>query len=100
MRTNAFGRGALFVFTPATQDYWEVAPSAANASTVWLNRGKQLVFSRADGIYLADVRTHQVKQELSIVRTDIHSRFTMSKDGRTLFFIQADDEEDIWTASE
>jgi Tol biopolymer transport system component len=100
MRSNAFGSESLFIYTPATQDYWEIAPAAANPSTVWMPDDDKLLFSRSDGLYLADVHTHQVKQEMPTARSDIHSRFTMSPDRRTFFFVQSDDQEDIWTGSE
>jgi hypothetical protein len=100
MRSNAFGSESLFVYTPATQDYWEIAPSAATPSAIWMPHDEQLLFSRSDGIYFADVRTHGVKQEMPIARSDVHSRFTMSPDRHTFFFVQSDDQQDIWTGSE
>jgi eukaryotic-like serine/threonine-protein kinase len=100
MRSSGFGPESLFIFSPGNQDYWQIAPSAASPSTVWMPQDEQLLFSRSDGFYLADVRTHQVKQEMPIARSDVHSRFTMSPDRRTLFFVQSDDQEDIWTGSE
>jgi eukaryotic-like serine/threonine-protein kinase len=100
MRSSAFGSESLFIYTPATEDYWEIAPAAANPSTVWMPHDDKLLFSRSEGIYLADVHTHQVKQETPTARSDIHSRFTMSPDRRTFFFVQSDDQEDIWTGSE
>jgi len=74
MRGNAFGQSSLFIFTPATQDYWEVSHNAANASTMWLGNGQQLVFSRSEGIYVADVGTHQVKVALPIARRRLQLR--------------------------
>lgn len=100
MRSNGFGGDALFIFSPGNQDYWEIAPVANSPSAVWMNSGEQLLFSRSDGFFLADVKTHETKQEMPIARSDVHSRFTMSPDRHTVFFVQSDDQEDIWTGSE
>ncbi len=96
MRSEGFSRGALFVLTPATQDFWEIAPSAPYVSAVWLQNSRQLLFSRSEGIYLADVMTHKLKQELSTTRSDIHARFALSPDDRSLFFVESGDQQDIW----
>ncbi len=100
LRSNAFGRGSLFIYTPESDDYWEIAPSAAYPSNAWIENGRELLYSRSDGIYLADLRTHQIKEELATAHTDIHSHFTVSRDGRTFFFVQSDDQQDIWVGSE
>lgn len=99
MRSDAFGRQALFVFVPKDEDFWEIAPVAPYPSTAWLN-SSQLLFSRSDGIYLADLHSHDLKQALDTAHTDIRSRFTVSPDGKNVFFVESDDEEDIWTGSE
>lgn len=100
MRSNAFSRGSLFIFSPASADYWEIAPSAFYPAAVWLNDGFTLLFSREEGIYLADLRTHEVRQVTPISRGEMHSRFTLSRDNRSLFFVLSDDEEDIWVGGE
>lgn len=99
MRSTAFGRQSLFVFTPANNDFWEIAQIAPYPSTVWLNRD-QLLFSRDDGFYLADLRSHDLKEVAATAHTDIRSHFTVSPDGRDVFFVQSNDEEDIWTGGE
>lgn len=96
MRSNAFSRGSLFIFSPGSDDYWEIAPSAFYPAAVWLNDGDRLLFSREEGIYLADLHTHEVRQVTPLSRGEMHSRFTISRDDRTLFFVISDDEEDIW----
>jgi hypothetical protein len=100
MRSNAFSRGSLFVFTPASADYWEIAPSAFYPASVWLNDGYTLLFSREEGIYLADLRSHEVRQVTPTSRGEMHSRFTLSRDNHSLFFVLSDDEEDIWVGSQ
>ena len=100
MRSSGFGAESLFIYLPNNHDYWEIASTAIAPSAIWMPQGDQLLFSRIDGFYLADVRTHQLKQEMPIARSDVHSRFTMSPDRRTLFFVQSDDQQDIWTGSE
>ena len=104
MRSNAFGAGSLFVVTSSAGDYWEIAPNAPYPSTVWLKDGRNLLFSRGEGIFLADVGTHQLRQVASPssagVAADMHSRFTLSRDDRNVFFVLSEDEEDIWIGAE
>lgn len=100
MRSSAFSRSSLFIFTPAAADYWEIAPSALYPTTVWLTDGYHLLFSREEGIYLADLQTHEVRQLTPISRGEMRSRFTLSTDDRSFFFVLSDDEEDIWVGSE
>jgi hypothetical protein len=104
MRSNSFGRGSLFIVTSSAGDYWEVAPNAPYPSTVWLNGGESLLFSRGEGIFLADLRTHQLHQEASPdsagLAGDLHSRFTLSRDDQSVFFVLSEDEEDIWVGAE
>jgi Tol biopolymer transport system component len=104
MRSTAFGRAALFIFTRSAEDYWQIAPNAPFTSTVWLKDGESLLFSRDDGIFLADLRTRQLHQQTSTgaagAAADMHSRFTLSRDNESVFFILSDDEDDIWIGSE
>ncbi len=100
MQSDAFNRGALFIYTPGTEDYWQIAAVAPYPSVVWLRNGDQLLFSRDDGIYLADLPSHQLRLMLAKSIGGLHSRFTLSRDERKLFFVLADDEEDIWLGSE
>jgi hypothetical protein len=100
MRSNAFNRSSLFIFTPASADYWEIAPSALYPTAVWLTDGYHLLFSREEGIYLADLQTHEVRQVTPTSRGEMHSRFTLSRDDRFFFFVLSDDEEDIWVGSD
>ena len=100
MRSNAFKRSSLFVFTPAAADYWEIAPSALYPAAVWLTDGYRLLFSREEGIYLADLQTHDVRQVTSTSRGEMHSRFTLSHDDKSFYFVLSDDQEDIWVGSE
>lgn len=99
MRTSAFARAALFIYTPSNQDYWQVAASAPYPSTIWLHDGHRLLFSQGDGVYVADVAVHQVKPFLPRSKDQLHSRFALSKDEKTFFFVLSNDEEDIWVAS-
>ena len=57
------------------------------------------MFSRADGFYFADLGTRRIQPIVSGLNGNLHSRFTLSRDTRTLFFALSDDQEDIWTAS-
>lgn len=100
MRSTAFSRGSLFIFSPASADYWEIAPTALYPAAVWLNDGFRLLFSREEGIYLADLHTHGVKQIAPSSRGEMHSRFTLSRDNRSFFFVWSDDQEDIWVGSQ
>ncbi|MDQ2777164.1 MAG: hypothetical protein M3Y57_19930 [Acidobacteriota bacterium] len=104
MRSNSFGQGSLFIVTSSAGDYWEIAPNTPYPSTVWLTGGKSLLFSRDGGIFLADLRTHQLHQEASAdsagLAGDMHSRFTLSRDDQSVFFVLSEDEEDIWIGAE
>ncbi len=101
MRSQGFSGRSLFIYTAPTADYWQIAPVAPFASTEWLKDGKRLLFSQPGGIFLADVQTHTVRPALDASKSgDMHSRFTLSPDGHTFFFISSDDEEDIWVGSE
>lgn len=100
MHSNAFSRSSLFIFSPASADYWEIAPSAPFPAAVWLNDGYHLLFSREEGIYLADLHTHEVRQVTPTSRGEMHSRFTLSRDDLSFFFVLSDDEEDIWVGSQ
>jgi eukaryotic-like serine/threonine-protein kinase len=99
MRADGFSRQSLFVFTPSSDDYWEIAPTTSYPSTEWLKDGRHLLFSQQGGIFLADVETHKVRPVADTTKADLHSHFGISPDGRNLFFISSDDEEDIWVGS-
>ncbi len=100
MRSEGFGAGSLFIYTASSEDYWEIAPRAYYPSTEWLADDKHLLFSQQSGIFLADVRTHQIHPVADGSKGEMHSRFTLSPDGKTFFFISSDDEEDIWIGSQ
>jgi hypothetical protein len=100
MRSNAFGQGALFVLTPGSSDFWQIATTAPYTSVAWLNDSHHLLFSREDGIFLADTVSHTLTPEPINVPGEVHSRFAVSRDGSTLYFAVSDDEEDIWLGSE
>lgn len=100
IESSEFGAGSMFIFTPGTNDFWEIASSANYPSAIWLQNGTQLLFSRDDGIFLADVPKHEIRSEMPAQHsTDVHSRFTLSRDNTTVYFVMSDDQEDIWIGS-
>ena len=44
------------------------------------------MFSRADGFYSADFETRRIHPIVSGLKSNLHSRFALSHDMRTLFF--------------
>ena len=98
IRADALGRSPLYIYTPGSQDFWEIASAAAYPSTVWLGDGSHLLFSQHDGITVADLRTHQLHQLMPIPQGNMHWRFAVSRDEHTLFFALSDDQDDIWIA--
>lgn len=100
IQADGYGRSPLYIYTPETDDFWEIASAAAYPSTVWLRDGFHLLFSRNDGISVADLRKHTVRQLMPIPQGNMHWRFTISHDEHTLFFVLSDDQEDIWIGHE
>jgi hypothetical protein len=100
IQADGYGRSPLYIYTPETDDFWEIASAAAYPSTVWLRDGYHLLFSRNDGISVADLRKHTVRQLMPIPQGNMHWRFTISHDEHTLFFVLSDDQEDIWIGHE
>jgi Tol biopolymer transport system component len=98
MPTTAGGED-LAVFSRATRDTWRIPTDAPSLSGAWLGNNRDFVFSRADGFYAANFDTRRIQPVVSGLRNNLHSRFTLSRDMRTLFFALSDDQEDIWTAS-
>ena len=98
IRADALGCSPLYIYTPGSQDFWEIASSAAYPSTVWLRDGYHLLFSQHDGITVADLHTHQLHQLMPIPQGNMHWRFTISRDEHALFFALSDDQDDIWIA--
>jgi Tol biopolymer transport system component len=88
----------LAVFTRATRDIWRIPTDAPSLSAAWLDESR-FVFSRADGFYAADFDTRRIRPIVSGLKSNLHSRFTLSHDMQTLFFALSEDQEDIWTAS-
>jgi hypothetical protein len=89
----------LAVFTRATRDTWRIPTDAPSLSAAWLGDNHRFLFSRADGFYSADVETRRIHAIVSGLKSNLHSRFALSHDMRTLFFALSEDQEDIWTAS-
>lgn len=89
----------LACYTRATGKLWRIPTDAPSLSAAWLGDNRRFVFSRADGFYFADFDTRRIEPIVSGLTGNLHSRFTLSRDMRTLFFALSDDQEDIWTAS-
>lgn len=89
----------LACYTRATAETWRIPTDAPSLSAAWLGSNHRFVFSRADGFYFADLGTRRIQPIVSGLNGNLHSRFTLSRDTRTLFFALSDDQEDIWTAS-
>lgn len=100
IQPDGYGRSPLYIYIPQSHDFWEIASAASYPSTVWLRDGEHLLFSRNDGISVADLRNHTVRQLMPIPQGNMHWRFTISRDEHTLFFVLSDDQEDIWIGHE
>jgi hypothetical protein len=86
MNAQDFGSGSMFIYTPANNDFWQIASVANSPTAIWLQNGAELLFSREDGIFVAH-------------SADMRSRFTLSHDNGTAYYVVSDDEEDIWLGS-
>jgi hypothetical protein len=100
MNAQDFGSGSMFIYTPANNDFWQIASVANSPTAIWLQNGAELLFSREDGIFVADVRSHQIRPAIPPAHSaDMRSRFTLSHDNGTAYYVVSDDEEDIWLGS-
>jgi dipeptidyl aminopeptidase/acylaminoacyl peptidase len=89
---------ALFVCRSGSQDCWELSPAVTNPSITWLKDNQRLLFSARSGVSIADVKNRTIRLVLSEVNGDVHSRFVLSHDEKSLYFVISEDEEDIWMA--
>ena len=84
----------LVIYTPASQALWRVGAPATNP--VWLPDSHAVLFVEANSIRLANLRTHSVSTVFTQAGADLHGRFALSPDGRSLYLVQMEDEEDVW----
>jgi Tol biopolymer transport system component len=96
MRSSSAQNAGLYVYTPEANDFWEISPDAPHPATVWTNDSQALLFSSDAGIFLADLVKRETRPVLTRLGGVLHSRFSLSRDEKTLYFVMADDEEDIW----
>jgi Tol biopolymer transport system component len=88
---------SLFVHWRETGDRWNLGE---DAWPVWMRDSRRVLFSKDNEIWVADTRERRSWPAVSKISGDLHSRFTLSRDERTVFFASAEDEQDIWVAEQ
>jgi Tol biopolymer transport system component len=90
-------RNQLVVLDLQTRAYRVVAHDAA--SPVWLPDSRRLLFAGSTGLVVVDTQSGTEGRVMALVRQfDAWGRtLALSKDGRTLVYLQSQTEGDIWT---
>jgi len=88
------GNGALGVCPMAGGDCWRVGPHVS--TPVWIRGGQALLFFANNSFHVADLATRSIHLLYRPAQAELHPR--LATDGKSLFFAQREDEEDVWIA--
>jgi hypothetical protein len=69
-------------------------------SPTWLKDGAGLLYFEQNEIRFADVRSRTVHRVFSRPDVDVHGKFALAPDERTIFFVMMEDQEDVWIAEQ
>jgi Tol biopolymer transport system component len=104
--SGAYVSGWLSASSPAQRSYvilpvaggerWELGLRVATPT--WLKHNNAMLVFQDNEIRFADVRKRELTRVYSRAGADIHGKFVLSNDERTLFFVVMEDEEDVWIA--
>jgi Tol biopolymer transport system component len=90
------GRESLVVYSVADRSYWHVTGHANDP--VWLRNGHGFLYGEWNAIHYADVRDNATRLVLSLSDAELHPKFALSRDERSILYVAMEDEEDIWIA--
>jgi Tol biopolymer transport system component len=87
--------GPLFVYSFATGHFTRLYDSESVRSPIWLNDGRQILFSEGSRLRLIDSKTRATRDVVSIApdRLDLWS---VSRDNRAAYFVRIVAKADIW----
>jgi len=89
-------KGALVIYSFPTSHFTRLYDSHSATSPLWLNDGRRLLFQEKSKVLVVDSRTHAVRELMSIAPDTIDYRWSITRDNRTLYFVRAVEQSDIW----
>ena len=90
--------GPIFIYSFATGKYTRVDDSeqADFDEPLWLNDGRLLVVQDRSRILLLDLATRKTRELMPAAPATIQSRWSITRDNRTIYFGRRVEQSDIW----
>jgi hypothetical protein len=70
--------------------------SPSSRSPIWLNDGRRILFQEGSKVMLIDRVTHATRELMSIAPDSMDSRWSITRDNRTIYFVRHVSQADIW----
>jgi len=86
----------LVVYSRVEKTQWVLGPLAG--SPAWLPDGRHLLYQVSGEILVGDAQTRQSRPLGGMPSKTVSDVFTLSRDGRRLYFVQGKTSESIWVA--
>jgi Tol biopolymer transport system component len=88
--------GSIVTYSFATGRFTRLYESESSLSPIWLNDGRRILFQEGSKIMLIDRTTHATRELMSVAPDSMDSRWSITRDNRTIYFVRQVDQADIW----
>jgi Tol biopolymer transport system component len=89
-------RGPLVIYSLATGRFTRLYESPSSQSPIWLNDGRRILFLEGSKAMLIDRVTHATRELMSVAPDSMDSRWSITRDNRTIYFVRHVNQADIW----